>query len=61
MLPSTWKVRIDEPDLAELTVWGMEARYPQEFPAISRDSARLAIETAEEVWASVLKDLTLDQ
>ena len=32
LLPSTWQVRSDHADLAELTEWAVETRYPGDWP-----------------------------
>jgi hypothetical protein len=31
LLPSGWSVKQEYPDLAELTVWAVEARYPGDW------------------------------
>jgi HEPN domain-containing protein len=32
LLPAGWAVRVEQPDLAELTEWAVEARYPGDWP-----------------------------
>ena len=31
LLPNSWSVRVDHPDLTELSQWAVEARYPGEW------------------------------
>ncbi len=45
------------PDLAELTEWAVEARYPGDWPEASPDDARRAVEEARAVYECVMTDL----
>jgi hypothetical protein len=47
----------ENPDLAELTEWAVEARYPGDWPEATIDDARRAIAQARSVYDSVLSDL----
>ncbi len=57
LLPSDWMVRSQYPDLAELTAWAIEARYPGDWPEATEDDARRALETASGVLNAVGRDL----
>ena len=57
LIPDGWRLKPDHPDLASLTEWAVEARYPGDWPeAVERD-ARLAVEKARAIWVSVGEDL----
>lgn len=45
-------------DLAQLSRWGVEARYPGDWPEASQDDARAAIVQAQSILADVVSDLT---
>ena len=57
LLPSDWRLRHTHSDLAELTEWGVEARYPGEWPDPTREDATRAVEQAETIYLSIIKDL----
>ena len=57
MLPGDWAVKQDFPDLAELTAWAIESRYPGDWPQPSNDDARAAVELARVVVESISNDL----
>lgn len=57
LLPEDWSVKGRYPDLAELTAWAVEARYPGDWPdAMPQDSHR-AVETVSGLLEVVLEDL----
>jgi HEPN domain-containing protein len=58
LLPDGWTVKGQYPDLAELTEWAVEARYPGDWPEATGDDARRAVEQARGVWQAVANDLT---
>jgi HEPN domain-containing protein len=58
MLPQGWRVRTEHPDLAELTEWAVEARYPGDWPEATVDDANRAVAQARAVVESVRADLT---
>jgi len=49
VLPGDWAVKQEFPDLAELTAWAIESRYPGDWPQPSRDDAHAAVELARGV------------
>lgn len=57
VLPGDWAVKQDFPDLAELTAWAIESRYPGDWPQPSNDDARAAVELARVVVESISNDL----
>jgi HEPN domain-containing protein len=42
LLPDGWEVKRQHPDLAELTEWAVEARYPGDWPDATVEAARRA-------------------
>lgn len=57
LIPSGWRVKTGHPDLAELTIWAVEARYPDDTPDAVETDARTALELAEAVYQSVADGL----
>jgi HEPN domain len=56
-LPTDSPLRRGLPDLAELTDWAIEARYPGDWPDSSERDARTARSQARAVVDSVRADL----
>ena len=56
LLPDGWAVKVEYPDLAELTVWAVEARYPGDWPEATREDAQRAVAQARGVLDSVVRD-----
>ncbi|MHB1242583.1 MAG: HEPN domain-containing protein [Gaiellaceae bacterium] len=57
VLPGDWAVKQDFPDLAELTAWAIESRYPGDWPQPSTENARAAVELARAVVESISDEL----
>ena len=57
LLHERWHVKTQHPDLAELTEWAVEARYPGDWPDATVGDARRAGEPARGGYESVLADL----
>ena len=57
LTPSGWKVKQQFPDLAELTIWAVESRYPGDMPTISENEARQALRLAQSVFNSVSREI----
>ena len=53
LLPDGWAVRTEYPDLAELTEWAVEARYPGEWPEATKEEETRAESQARCVHNSV--------
>jgi HEPN domain-containing protein len=56
LLPAGWTVKAEHPDLAELTEWAVEARYPGDWPEATLDEARRAAEQARALLECVIED-----
>ena len=57
LLPDVWRVKKECPDLAELTEWAVQARYPGDMPEAVEADAQTATEQAEKVVEAVVADL----
>lgn len=57
LLPEGWAVKEDFPDLAELSEWAMEPRYPGDLREATQEDAKAAVELARKVYETTLKDL----
>lgn len=56
LLPAGWRVKDQYPDLSQLTVWAVEARYPGDWPEATREDAGRAVLEARGVLESVVED-----
>jgi HEPN domain-containing protein len=56
LVPDDWQVKTKHPDLATLTEWAVEARYPGDWPDANEADARTAVEQARAVWESIQAD-----
>ena len=56
LVPEDWQVTTAHADLAALTEWAVEARYPGDWPDATEADARVAVEQARTVWASIQAD-----
>jgi HEPN domain-containing protein len=59
LIPHGWDLKDEHPDLANLTEWAVEARYPGDWPDAVEADAQQAVEQARAVWESVMHDLEL--
>ena len=57
-IPKGWKLEQEHADLARLSEWAVEARYPGDWPDATEADARLAVQEARALWNSVMADLT---
>jgi HEPN domain-containing protein len=57
LLPEGWTVKEDFPDLAELSTWAVEPRYPGDIIEATRQDADTAVEQARDIHATTLEDL----
>lgn len=57
LVPEGWKVKEQFPDLAELTIWAVEARYPGNTPDVVEYEARETLHLAEAVFDTVSAEL----
>lgn len=56
MIPHAWRVSHEPLDLAILTEWAVEARYPGDWPEASELDALDAVRQARQVYDSVRSD-----
>lgn len=57
LLSDGWRIKNDPGDLASLTFWAIEARYPGDWPDATPEDAREAVEQARTVVESIEHDL----
>ena len=57
LLPEGWRVKSEQPDLANLTIWAIEARYPGDVPDVVEADARHALRLAEAVYQTIANEL----
>ncbi|HUU59187.1 MAG TPA: HEPN domain-containing protein [Phycisphaerae bacterium] len=57
LLPQGWGVKDALKDLAELTEWAVEARYPGDWPDATHADAGEALQDARAVVKAILADL----
>jgi HEPN domain-containing protein len=58
LIPAGWQLKEEHPDLADLTEWAVEARYPGDWADATEEDVRSAAQQARAVWQSVCRDLT---
>ena len=59
LLPAGWPVHTEHPDLAELTEWAVETRYPGDWPEPADADAKRAEAEARAVHESVASEFRL--
>ncbi len=57
LLPDGWTVKEDFPDLAGLSAWAVEPRYPGDLIEATRQDAETAVEQARNIYETALNDL----
>ncbi len=57
LLPNDWEVKRRHADLAELTEWAVEARYPGDWADATAEDATRATAQARGVYESVIADI----
>ena len=57
LVPDSWQIEAAHPDLASLTGWAVETRYPSEMPEPTRADASTAVEQARAIWTSISTEL----
>lgn len=58
LVPESWQLKAAHSDLASLTEWAAEARYPSDMPEATNADASKVVEQARAVWTSVSTELT---
>lgn len=57
LLPEGWAIKEGFPDLASLSEWAVEPRYPGDLREATQEDAEAAVEQARNVYETALKDL----
>jgi HEPN domain-containing protein len=57
LVPQGWKIKEQFPDLAELTIWAVESRYPGDTPDVTEGEAQETLRLAEAVFDAVSAEL----
>src|ERR1051325_11372942 len=57
LVPEGWKVKEQFSDLAELTIWAIESRYPGDTPDVTEGEARETLQLAKRVFEAVATEL----
>ncbi|MCI0551880.1 MAG: HEPN domain-containing protein [Anaerolineae bacterium] len=57
LLPNGWNVKNNYPELADLTIWAIEPRYPGDMPDVVEADARQALQMAEGIYQLVEEDI----
>jgi HEPN domain-containing protein len=57
LIPDGWKFKEIFPDLAELTIWAIESRYPGNTPDVVEAEARETLLLAQAVFDAVKEEL----
>jgi len=57
LIPDGWRVKAKHPDLAGLTVWAVEARYPGDMPGATEAETHESMWIADAVYQAVAEDL----
>ena len=57
LIPDRWQLKTTHQDLAYLTEWVTEARYPSDTPEATNADASEAVEQARAIWTSVSTEL----
>jgi len=56
LIPSDWSVKQLIPDLATLTEWAVESRYPGDWPEANQEDAEYALNQASQILQTILTD-----
>lgn len=57
LIPESWKIKETFPDLAELTIWAVESRYPGRTPDVIEYEAREILLFAEAIYDAVKEEM----
>jgi hypothetical protein len=59
LLPNDWSMKAKFPDLAALTEWAVEARYPGDWQEANQSDARFAVNQASEILDAIKTDFAV--
>lgn len=57
LLPEGWDVKEGFPDLAELSKWAVEPRYPGDVIEATREDAASAVDQARDIYETIVNEL----
>lgn len=57
LVPEGWNVKEQFPDLAELTIWAVESRYPGDTPDVTEGEAQATLHLAKTFFDVVSSEL----
>jgi HEPN domain-containing protein len=57
LLPGEWEAKTVSPDLADMTEWAVESRYPGDWPDATESDARTAYDLAKKMSEAMEVDL----
>jgi len=57
LLPGEWEAKMVSPDLADMTEWAVESRYPGDWPDATESDARIANALAKKISEAMEIDL----
>ena len=57
LVPGSWQLKAGPPDLASLSEWAVEARYPGEWQEATETEAYTAVGQARAVWTSISTEI----
>jgi len=55
-LPTGWRIRTTHRDLARLTQYAVEARYPDDVPPITKQQSSSSLRQAQTIYRSICAD-----
>jgi HEPN domain-containing protein len=58
LLPEGWRTKAEHPDLAALSIWAVDARYPSDNPDAVQSDAQFAVAKAQAIWEAIRSELT---
>ena len=58
LLPEGWRTKAEHPDLAALSIWAVDARYPSDNPDAVQSDAQFAVAEAQAIWEAIRSELT---
>ena len=58
LLPAGWRIKAEHPDLAALSIWAVDARYPSNNPDAVQSDAQFAVEKTQAIWEAIRGDLS---
>jgi HEPN domain-containing protein len=61
LIPEGWSVKAKFPDIAILTEWAVEARYPGNWQEANLSDATFAVKQAEDISDTVLSDFMIHE